>query len=116
MKQSEMERLSGEALAIVRGARREAYGKPERNFERIAVLWTAYLEASIGVAPFIAPEMVCHMIDLIKLARLIETPDHEDSLRDRLGYTLCNIDLVLEGKTKEVAFEDQQRAAVGLAQ
>jgi hypothetical protein len=35
------------------------------------------------------------MQDLVKLARLIETPNHEDSIRDRFGYQGCYVDLVL---------------------
>lgn len=91
------ERLMQEALAIINGPRRSAYGKPERNFSRIALLWTAYLRAdeTLEASNPIGPIQVCHMLDLVKLARLIETPNHEDSLRDRFGYNGCNVDLVL---------------------
>ena len=101
---SEKERLMQEALAIITGARRNAYGTPERNFGRIGLLWTAYLRAAevIGERNTVDAIHVCHLLDLVKLGRLIETPDHEDSLRDRFGYNGCNVDLVLENDTNEV--------------
>ncbi len=91
-----------EALAIITGARQAAYGTPEQNFGRIGLLWTAYLRAAgvLGNKDAINGIMVCHMQNLVKLARLIATPDHEDSLRDMLGYTGCNIELVLESDDK----------------
>lgn len=96
---SHQERLMMEALDIIGGARREAYGPPERNFDRIALLWSAYLAASEYKRPLgcegVNAVDVCHMLDLVKLARLIESPDHEDSMRDRFGYQGCYVDLVM---------------------
>ncbi len=66
------ERLMGEAIDIVSGARREAYGPPLVNLQRIATLWSAYLCVAL------------------------ETPDHEDTIRDRLGYQACYIELVYD--------------------
>lgn len=101
---SHQQRLMMEALDIVQGSRRADYGKPERNFERIAVLWQAYLLAKYGsgdVEMHIDAVDVCHMLDLVKLARLIESPDHEDSIRDRFGYQACYVDLVYSDKDEE---------------
>ncbi len=94
---AKLKQYSDEALDIVTGVRREAYGRPERNFGRIGLLWAAYLRAAevLDEHATIDAIHVCHLLDLVKLGRLIESPHHEDSLRDRLGYTLCNIDLVL---------------------
>lgn len=101
---SHQERLMREALDIISGARRAAYGPPERNFERIGLLWSAYIRASEEKRPIkgvITPLDVCHMLDLVKLARLIETPDHEDSMRDRFGYQGCYVDLVYNSEKEE---------------
>jgi hypothetical protein len=98
---SNQERLMMEALDIINGSRRAAYGPPERNFERIAILWSAYLRASNDwVTEPIGAIDVCHMLDLVKLARLIETPDHEDSIRDRFGYQGCYVDMIDSHKAK----------------
>ena len=109
-----------EALDIVNGSRQKDYGSPERNFARIATLWSAYLEVAADVQlmagmhaacrPVISPVNVCHMLDLVKLARLVETPDHEDSLRDRFGYNLCNVDLVYGTGTSTRPREDEIKA------
>ena len=102
MTKSTQERLMTEALAIINSERQTAYGKPEDNFARIGYLWTAYLKAA-GYTDCIGPVAVCHMLDLVKLARLIETPDHEDSLRDRFGYNGCNVKLVMKQRMADNA-------------
>jgi hypothetical protein len=100
---SEKERLMEEALAIINGSRREDYGPPERNFERIALLHTAYLRARglLRSTDAITSVDVCRMQGLVKVCRRMETPNHEDSLRDDLGYTLLEIEMVLEQPEKE---------------
>lgn len=94
-------RLMLEALDIVNGSRQAAYGPPERNFSRIAALWSAYLEIAFDAKQgrYITRDAltavdVCHMLDLLKLARLVVTPDHQDSIRDRFGYQACYVGLV----------------------
>ena len=91
-----------EALAIINGERQSAYGVPEDNFKRIGYLWTAYLKAA-DYTDCIGPVAVCHMLDLVKLARLIATPDHEDSLRDRFGYNGCNVRLTMEQRKDDLS-------------
>lgn len=89
--------LVAEALGIVTGARLGAYGKPEKNFERIARLWNAYLENRPPTAPGIRliDLDVAQMMVLVKMARMAETPAHRDSIVDILGYTLCYGELAL---------------------
>lgn len=68
------------AKEIVNGARQENYGSPESNFQKIADYWTLYLQRHIG------PSDVALMMVLMKLARLQNKPDHEDSWIDICGY------------------------------
>lgn len=77
-----------EAQAVVFGPRQGAYGHPRDDFERIAILWDAYLDAKYsGLDTFtIVREDVSDMMILLKLARLMETPDHRDSIVDIAGY------------------------------
>ncbi len=91
---TQAERLMQEALAIIQGDRQQAYGPPDENFRRIGLLWTAYLQAN-GIDANLTPIMVCHLHDLAKLSRLIQTPDHEDTLRDRFGYAGVNVALAI---------------------
>ena len=65
--------------------RQENYGHPSRNFARIARLWNAYLQGYYSDVN-ISNEDVAIMMILMKVARLIETPDHEDSIVDIAGY------------------------------
>ena len=64
-------------LLAVRGS---AYGSPLVNHQRIADLWSAYLRTEIK------PEQAAMMMALLKVARLIQSPDHADSIHDLAGY------------------------------
>lgn len=68
---------TGARLTAIRG---ERYGHPAENFLRIARLW----EPILGVP--ITPTQVGLAMIAVKLARLIETPDDEDTLQDLAGY------------------------------
>lgn len=56
------------------------YGHPAINHQRIATLWGTFLEYPIKA------EHVAICMALVKIARLIETPDHEDSYLDLIAY------------------------------
>jgi hypothetical protein len=95
--------LLKEALKIVTGARRQAYGTPEDNFQCIADLWNVYLArrrmttaGSRELCPdgpatpyLMTPADVSVMMVLMKTARLAETPNHHDSAVDIAGYAAC---------------------------
>lgn len=91
------------AKSIVSGARRNAYGTPEQNFERIARLWNGYLvnagilDANVMNDPEakggVTPGDVSLMMALMKIARLAETPDHYDSFVDLVGYALTGAEV-----------------------
>ena len=83
-----------EALRIVTGARRAAYGKPEANFLRIVRLWNAHRENTGRPADMTVLDVPMFM-DLMKTARLAETPNHRDSIVDKVGYTACYAELAL---------------------
>ena len=75
-----------EAAAAVYGPRQSAYGHPRENFERTARLWTGYLFAKDANATLLTASDVAYMMVLLKMARLMQTPDHRDSLVDMAGY------------------------------
>lgn len=77
------------AKRVTNGARRKAYGSPEQNFERIARFWNDYLKNKGAITvDIINPTDVSLMMVLMKIARISESPDHLDSYRDLVGYTL----------------------------
>ena len=76
------------AKGLVTGARREAYGHALDNHERIARLVNARLYEKLRdpVGDPLTAEDMTAIMRLVKEARLIESPGHEDSLVDIAGY------------------------------
>ena len=65
---------------MISGERAKDYGDAYLNHKRIADLWSPILDKDITV------EQVYACMIAVKLSRLIETPDHEDSWIDICGY------------------------------
>ena len=65
---------------MISGERAKDYGDAYLNHKRIAELWSPILDKDITV------EQVYACMIAVKLSRLIETPDHEDSWIDICGY------------------------------
>lgn len=60
--------------------RGRSYGHPRPNHERIAALWSVIL----GVP--VTPEQVALCMIQVKVSRLMQSPDHADSIDDIAGY------------------------------
>lgn len=84
--------IVNEAKRIVSGARRKSYGKPESNFERIALFWNAYL-INTGRQGNLTAADISPLMRLMKEARLCESPGHLDSFVDLVGYTLTGAEV-----------------------
>ena len=69
------------------------YGPPLRNHERIAAFWNVQLGDKLKAD--ITPGEVVQMMIALKLARLIESPKHEDSMKDLAGYSACLLEIEL---------------------
>ena len=80
-----------QADALINGPRAEAYGPPQVNFRRIADLWQPIF--GIGVTP----SQVALALAQLKVARLIQSPDHEDSWIDAAGYIALGGELATDG-------------------
>ena len=68
------------AQNLVRGDRAKDYGDAFENHERIAEMWSAILGIDVK-----AEEVALCMI-AVKMSRLCQTPQHEDSWVDIAGY------------------------------
>jgi hypothetical protein len=81
------ESILQEAERIINGERQDQYGSPERNLDRIACLWNAYLRGPYGEAsiPELGPDDVAWMMVLLKMARQMNAPKR-DNLVDAAGY------------------------------
>lgn len=66
--------------------RQASYGSPAPNFTRVAAIWQAVLGPKMGPEHAISAADVVLMMAGLKLARLVETPDHLDSAVDLAGY------------------------------
>ena len=89
-----------QALTQVTGKRTQDYGTPENNFETIADFWNVYLcnlAKNQGYdywnIPSISATDVALMMDLLKTARLITSPNHADSWVDKAGYSACGAEV-----------------------
>jgi hypothetical protein len=76
-----------EADAIAGQDRSRDYGHPLENHQRIAAIWNVQL-AAVLTKPLTAKDVALCMIGL-KLARLVNSPCHRDSLIDIAGYVKC---------------------------
>lgn len=74
------ESILDEAKEIVSKDRQSAYGTPEKNLGRIAVLWSSYLEIEVK------PHDVAALMALLKIARIKTSPERRDSGVDLCGY------------------------------
>lgn len=75
------------AAACVLKDRQSQHGKPEDTFGLIARLWSAYLGVTIE------PHTVAIMMGLLKVARLRQNPNNDDSYTDLAGYAACAAEL-----------------------
>lgn len=85
--------------------RGENYGKPNENFERIAQLWSSYADHEFQI------EDVGIMMMLVKVARLMENPHHQDSWVDIAGYSAITAEAIAETSNILHLHEGQQNTA-----
>ena len=74
------EEILKEALRLTSTDRQKNYGEPLINHQRIADIWSVLLGVEI------TPSQVALCMVGVKLARLVETPDHLDSFIDLCAY------------------------------
>ena len=72
--------LLQEANELIYGQREADYGSATENFGRIARLWSEVMGQQV------TPEQVLLCMVQLKIARLIQSPDHLDSWKDGAGY------------------------------
>jgi len=72
-----------EADAIIYGDREQTYGRPDKNLNAIAAMWTAYLQST--ERDYITAHDVCMMMILLKTARQAHA-FKRDNLVDVCGY------------------------------
>ena len=73
-------KILDEAKRLTASDRQDVYGDPNENHQRIADLWSVYLETEIS------PSQVALCLCLVKISRLMATPNHIDSFIDLAAY------------------------------
>lgn len=73
-------KILDEAKRLTSTDRNDIYGDPSENHQRIADLWSVYLETEIS------PSQVALCLCLVKVSRLMATPNHLDSFIDLAAY------------------------------
>ena len=78
------------AERIINGERADTYGDASENFTRIANMWAEVLQVPVTA------EQVALCMTLVKVGRLIESPAHEDSWVDAIGYIALGVEVATE--------------------
>lgn len=79
-----------EAARLTGGDRDKNYGTPRTNHERIAAIWSVVLGIEV------TPSQVALCMAGVKIARLVETPDHIDSFVDGAAYLAIAGEIALD--------------------
>lgn len=78
------EEILDTAKVCVTKDRTNTYGSPESNFSAIGRMWGIILGDKD-----VSPHKVALMLAALKMARLLKSPEHEDSWVDLAGYAAC---------------------------
>lgn len=83
--------LLEDAIKLTAGPRNADYGKPLDNMRNTAEIF----KGMTGID--MTPEQAALFLVAVKLARLRQTPNHEDSFTDAAAYVAIAFECVLEG-------------------
>ena len=86
--------LLEQAAAVVAG-RRDAYGEPIDQFERVAARWSQVLGTKLTPT-----QVVLCLIDL-KIVRVTHNPKHLDSITDIAGYASILAELLPDARAAQ---------------
>lgn len=89
-----MTSLLAKADKVINGARQSQYGTPIDNHRRIAAVWEAITGREY------TPQEVAAMMIGLKLARLANRMDHEDTWMDIAGYAALGWEMTNDSDTK----------------
>lgn len=85
-----------EADSLINGDRNDAYGDPIDDFRTTADLWTTYIRRVVDrrESSQLLPHDVAAMMMLLKVSRLMWSPEKRDHWVDAIGYAACGWDCV----------------------
>lgn len=102
------------AMECVMKDRAATHGEAEDNFNTIADLWNAYLKSK-GLMPkdkgMDGKDTAVLMI-LMKVSRLVTSPEHSDHWVDIAGYSACGGSIATKEKVRIIAVCDSCKAGI----
>lgn len=96
-----------EAKGLIFGDREEQYGDALVSFGNIADGWSVIMGTEV------TPEKVCLAMAWLKTCRLLNQPDHHDSIVDSAGYAGCYEKVLVAREKRERAMADALAQAGG---
>lgn len=90
------ETILSEAERVICNDRQDQYGNAEDSFQLIANFWNVYLQKKLDGPSVITSYDVARMMTLLKLARSMSNPMHQDNDIDICGYTAIAAELAYE--------------------
>lgn len=87
------------AKDVINGDRAEDYGDAFWNHANIASGWTVIAREALNKHGIITPAHAALMMDWVKTCRLLNTIDHEDSYRDKVGYSALAYEMSIKGRS-----------------
>lgn len=72
---------------LINGQRAKDYGDAYHNHTRILEGWNIIVREAMCNTGYLTTAHVALMMDWVKTARLLQTPDHMDSWIDKCGYS-----------------------------
>lgn len=93
--------ILSEAERVICNDRQDQYGNAEDSFQLIANFWNLYLYKKIDDTNPITPYDVARMMTLLKLARSMCNPMHQDNDIDICGYTAIAAELAYKEWAKD---------------
>lgn len=94
-KHVQTETIAEEAMRLVYGAREETYDDPNRNFKKLAHMWTGTLLELLKPGAELTPQLVALCLIQLKISRESFKPTRENRV-DGIGYWLCEDRVIAE--------------------
>lgn len=105
---STRQQILEDAIQCVTKDRNATYGYPEDNFKVIAQFWNDYLISKWRLnQPIVDTKDVSVMMILMKISRIITSPEHLDHWVDIAGYAGCGGEIAMKKKISQEKAADK---------
>lgn len=89
------------AKETINGDRADDYGDAFWNHKNIAIGWTVIAREALEKHGEITAAHAAIMMDWVKTCRLLNSLDHEDSYRDKIGYSALAYEMEKKGRSSQ---------------